>query len=163
MDIKLDMKLVLIVLGIVFVVLIASYAKKYSENFTTTNSPEIQDINQNDVPIKPLIYDRHTGLATSASQFIGLPDEIIPPWGSTIGKNENDNLLMGLDNNMCSKSCCSQQYPPPFAMETDELVCKNKDKFVSSNYTCNNAWQDVGCVCMTDNQRNFLAHRGGNS
>ena len=50
MDIKLDMKLVLIVLGIVLVVLIASYAKNYSENFTASNSPQIQDIVQNDVP-----------------------------------------------------------------------------------------------------------------
>jgi len=37
-----------------------------------------------------------------------------------------------------------------------------KGEFVPSPYSCNNAWQDSGCVCMTKNQKDFLASRGGN-
>jgi hypothetical protein len=64
--------------------------------------------------------------------------------------------------NMCSKSCCSSQYPPAIDMPVDPLVCNSKQKFVSSNYTCNNGIQDTGCVCMTEDQAELLARRGYN-
>ena len=66
-------------------------------------------------------------------------------------------------NNLCSKSCCSDSdWPTPFKQKYDPYVCGNKDKFVPSNYMCNNAFQDSGCLCMTKKQNDFLANRGNN-
>ncbi len=70
---------------------------------------------------------------------------------------------LGLSSNMCSKSCCSPQYPPPFNLPIDPMVCNSKQKFIPSSYTCNNGWQDTGCLCMTEDQANFLSKRGNNN
>ena len=70
---------------------------------------------------------------------------------------------LGLTYNMCSKSCCSSQWPTPFAVDADPLVCKNKDKFVPSSYMCNNSFQDSGCVCLTQPQYKNLYNRGNNA
>jgi len=66
-------------------------------------------------------------------------------------------------NNLCSKSCCSDQWATPFKQSYDPYVCANKSKFVPSNIFCNNSFQDSGCLCMTKDQGNFLGTRGGNS
>lgn len=69
---------------------------------------------------------------------------------------------MSIQNNLCSKSCCSAQWPTPFKMKYDPYVCQNKDKFVPSRYFCNNSFQDSGCLCLTKKQAGFLYNRGGN-
>lgn len=71
---------------------------------------------------------------------------------------------MSLHNNLCSKSCCSDQWPTPFKQNTDPFVCKNKQdgNFVPSKMYCNNSFQDSGCLCLTRKQANYLANRGGN-
>lgn len=69
----------------------------------------------------------------------------------------------GLMTNLCSKSCCSAQYPLPFDMKYERGVCENKSEFVPNNLTCNNAWQDSGCLCLTKKQAEFLYTRGGNA
>lgn len=69
---------------------------------------------------------------------------------------------MSIQHNLCSRSCCSEQYPPPFKLKYDSYVCKNKDKFVPSQVMCNNTFQDSGCLCMTKEQAEFLTSRGGN-
>jgi hypothetical protein len=48
-------------------------------------------------------------------------------------------------------------------MPIDSTVCGSKDEFIPTNYSCNNAWQDSGCVCMTKKQSNFLGNRGNNA
>ena len=119
----------------------------------------------------PILYDRKTGVVTAASEFIGLPNEIMPPWGNESIPNYGNvdrlddgyNGAAGLNYNMCSKSCCGPQYPPPFELEQDALVEKMKDKFVPNNYSCNNAWNDTGCVCMTKKQHDYIQSRGGNA
>lgn len=68
-----------------------------------------------------------------------------------------------LTNAMCSKSCCSPQYPVPFSLPTDKMVCDSNEKYVPSGITCNNGWQDTGCLCMTEEQSIFLATRGQNA
>jgi hypothetical protein len=93
-----------------------------------------------------------------------------PPWSNDIGANgakygEIDALPpvdMGLNYNLCSKSCCSQQWPVPFDLKPDKLVEESGQEFVPSSYTCNNAWQDSGCLCMTKDQALFLNTRGQN-
>ena len=114
----------------------------------------------------PALYDRETGKIVSGSEFLGVPDEVATAWGASYGINENlddgNDGIYGLNYSMCSKSCCSPQYPPPFEVDKDVVVDKMKGDFVPSPYSCNNAWQDSGCVCMTKNQKGFLSSRGGN-
>lgn len=69
---------------------------------------------------------------------------------------------MSIQHNLCSKSCCSEQYPTPFKLKYDGNVCANKNKYVPSQIMCNNAYQDSGCLCMTKDQAKFLNNRGGN-
>lgn len=114
----------------------------------------------------PPIYDRGTASIITGSEFLGVPEHIDPAWGATYGEvdklDDGNNGMYGLNYAMCSKSCCSPQYPPPFEVDKDVVVDKMKGEFVPSQYMCNNAWQDSGCVCMTKNENNFLSSRGGN-
>ena len=124
---------------------------------------------QEDIQIKPSIYDAGSGTIMSGPEYV--PSQYMSPWYQTYtGDLKNHYLLddgeggnAGLQFNMCSKSCCSEQYPLPFKMPVDSAVCNSKSEFVPTNYTCNNAWQDSGCVCMTKHQADFLGSRGGNA
>lgn len=69
---------------------------------------------------------------------------------------------LGVHFNLCSKSCCSEQWPTPFKQKYDPYVCGNKDKFVPSNIFCSNSFQDSGCLCLTKKQATNLYNRGGN-
>jgi len=76
--------------------------------------------------------------------------------------DDGANGMMSIRNNLCSPSCCSDQYPTSFKLRPDENVCASKGNFVPSSYMCNNSYQDSGCLCMTKEQSNFLSTRGGN-
>jgi hypothetical protein len=69
---------------------------------------------------------------------------------------------MSIQHNLCSKSCCSEQWPTPFKRKYDPYVCQNKDKFVASNLFCTNSFQDSGCLCLTKKQSQFIYNRGAN-
>lgn len=71
---------------------------------------------------------------------------------------------VSIQHNLCSKSCCAEQWPTPFKMKYDPYVCelKKKGELVGSNYFCNNTFQDSGCLCLTKDQGRFLYSRGGN-
>lgn len=161
-------------IGIIVIVIIISiyYLRRPQVN-------EKFDVTENN-DIKPLVYDKNTGVITAGSAFVGLPEEIIPPWGSNTfinfksspenngfvtidGLDDGDNRSVIIGNNMCSKSCCSQQYPTPFQLDHDIKVCNSTDKFVPNSYKCNNTWQDSGCICLTQKQKEFLESRGGNA
>ena len=96
-----------------------------------------------------------------------IPETVIPAWGNNYGLmddlDDGANGNMKLDNNLCSPSCCSQQYPTPHKIKTDPLVCGREDDFVPTNYYCSNSWNDSGCLCASKEQVNFLATRGGNT
>jgi hypothetical protein len=68
---------------------------------------------------------------------------------------------LGLHYNLCSPSCCAKQWPTTVGKLKDDVVGENHN-FVNSPYTCNNAWQNAGCLCMNKPQADFLYHRGGN-
>lgn len=76
--------------------------------------------------------------------------------------DDGANGRMSIQHNLCSPSCCSEQYPTPFKMKYDPYVCQNKDKFIPSQIMCNNAFQDSGCLCLTKDQAQFMYNRGGN-
>lgn len=56
---------------------------------------------------------------------------------------------MSVQHNLCSKSCCSAQWPVPFKQRMDPYVCGNKDQFVPSNLMCNNTFQDSGLTARS--------------
>lgn len=85
---------------------------------------------------------------------------LIPPNYYFIDDGANGE--MSIQHNLCSKSCCSDQWPTPFKQKYDPFVCKNKDQFVPSNIFCNNSFQDSGCLCLNKKQAQFLYNRGGN-
>jgi hypothetical protein len=160
------MKEILKLAIIVAIVGIVVWQLFYSqEGFVIKNN----ELNANSVSaFNPMLYEKDLSLLTSASDFVGLPDVVIPAWGSnSVNYGTTDTLLAqgmgnaGLEFNMCSKSCCSPQYPVPFSIDTDPLVCGKE--FQPSPYTCNNGWQDSGCVCLTKEQSNLLGSRGNNA
>lgn len=69
---------------------------------------------------------------------------------------------MSIQHNLCSKSCCSAQWPTPFKQKFDPYVCNNKDQFIPSQIMCSNSFQDAGCLCLSKKQGQFLMNRGGN-
>jgi hypothetical protein len=81
---------------------------------------------------------------------------------------------MSIQHNLCSKSCCSEQWPTPFKQKYDPYVCgaskangyaapgtPNSD-FTTSRVFCSNTFQDAGCLCLSKKQQSFLYNRGGN-
>lgn len=141
------------------------------ENVEMTASESVieTDVKQEETPIKPTMFDAGSGSIMSGPEFI--PSQFLSPWYQAYTGNLKNYYLLddgeggsaGLQFNMCSKSCCGDQYPTPFKTEVDSEVCNSKSEFVPNNYTCNNAWNDSGCVCMTKKQANFIGSRGGNA
>jgi hypothetical protein len=127
--------------------------------------------------VEPAYYDPQSGTMMTSPDYI--PQEIEPAWGKqadNLGHYDapNFNAKVGaIDRatdigdasmafDMCSKSCCADQYPLPFNLPGNPEVCQNKGDFVPSSYMCNNNWEDAGCLCMTKRQSNMLATRAGN-
>ena len=141
-----------------------------SSGLDKSNAANVDELAQPEInSTQPQHYEQELALATAASEFMGMPSVMLPAWGEnglSYGQADTlDNNLgqIGFGSNMCSKSCCTPQYPPPFVQDQDPLVCNSKDKFVSSNYTCNNGWQNSGCLCLTEAQSDFLGSRGENN
>jgi hypothetical protein len=75
------------------------------------------------------------------------------------GANKNFNFA----NSRCSKSCCSQQWPLPFALKSDPAVCNSKEKYIPTGLSCSNSWDDSGCLCVSEEQARFYGNRAGNA
>jgi len=114
-----------------------------------------------------LIYDNVTGAIMTGSQFMENTGIVAPPWVAPAwnpdaygpsskselnpSDYENDPRML---YNKCSLSCCSPQYPTPFQGSADPFVCdKNgKNKYLASDYICQNNTGGTGCLCMTQKQ-----------
>ena len=72
-----------------------------------------------------------------------------------------DNLNMNyLDQNICSRQCCKfTQWPIPFNTK-DPNSNIDTDKYIGSNFMCNNGQTGGGCVCYTKENNNYLANHG---
>jgi hypothetical protein len=147
------------------------HAHKRSEPFATEQSIDEQ------LPIthprgstkdyESLIYDNATGAVMTGSQFMENTGIVAPPWvppawdpdaygpssKGTLdpGDYENDPRML---YNKCSTSCCSAQYPTPFQGNVDPFVCDKdgKNKYLASDYICQNNTGGTGCLCMTQKQ-----------
>ena len=71
-----------------------------------------------------------------------------------------------VDNMVCSKKCCGDQWPTPFdgldAEEIQESISKPgfPGPFVRTNMTCANGIGGVGCPCVPAKAYEFIANRG---
>jgi len=122
----------------------------------------------------PRTYQPKLASQVEYNNLIQLNEMAQYPWEENIGKynkyGEFDNILndgangnLGLNFNLCSKSCCAEQYPLPFPIKPDDLVVKSGKEYVASNITCNDGWNDSGCACMTPEQSLHLSRRGNNA
>lgn len=125
-----------------------------------------QNDNNSDNEYNPKLFQKNITSQADNENYIPLPTGSQTPWEKNAKSyGESDALEpveQGLNFNMCSKSCCFQPYPPPFGLKEDEFVAKSGKKFLSSPYTCNNGWQDSGCLCLEPKQAKFLNRRGHN-
>jgi len=116
------------------------------------------------------------GIAESVVQekLIPLPYSADDVWENNF-KLTKDSNERGLDNtpkeivgnglnyNMCSRSCCFQPYKTPFNVNNDPLVAASGKNFVASPYNCNDGFNDSGCLCLEDNQADYIGARGINT
>ena len=159
-DFTVTIVLAIILVVVVFYAVYTMKQQKTSEsyaNLAPANYPPTNSFN-------PGYYQPELGILNSASDFIGLPSQIIPAWtddSDIPGFNQNFGNA-GLGFNLCSKSCCSPQYPPPFSLPKDDIVLNSGEKYVGTSFGCTNTWQDSGCLCMTTEQGEFLDSHGGN-
>ena len=109
-----------------------------------------------------------TGTLISGPGFEkGIVDDIYQPANAQVPSNyyfldDGADGEMSIQHNLCSKSCCSEQWPTPFKQKYDPYVCQNKDQFVGSRIFCNNSFQDSGCLCLSKKQAAHIYNRGGN-
>jgi hypothetical protein len=122
----------------------------------------------------PRMYQQAISEQVIDDNFIPLPQNADYPWAKNGGVHpygETDILddgsmgNMGLNFNMCSKSCCSTNsvWPAPHSMTPDDFVLMSDKEFVPSSYSCSNSYQDAGCICLTKDQSRFMRSRGNNS
>lgn len=136
---------------------------KYSEGFADTKDKEASQTT------KGPFHDKETGSLMDGPEMEN-PKIEKPTDNAPNGIPDNYYLLddgsngsMSIQNNLCSRSCCSEQYPTPHKLSHDAAVCGNKNEYVPSQVMCNNAFQDSGCLCLTKDQAKFLTSRGGNA
>lgn len=128
-------------------------------------------MSEEEIPIKPAYVDADVRTLMAGSGFIPQHqidgpfdmESNVNKYGIVDGLDDGAGGSLGLNYNLVSPACCSEQWPTPFKLAHDKFVCENKDQFVPSPYMGNNAWQNSGCVCMTKSQGEFLTNRGGNA
>lgn len=158
---KQTMLLLILLMGMLLYILLTSEQRSLNESFDAVADVNIDGIKSN--------ISKENEI--NSEEFVSSKENnILPPW--TDNKNsygemdildDGANGNAGLHFNMCSKSCCSTQYPLPFEMPVDSMVCGSGEKFVPTSYSCNNGFQDSGCVCLTEKQALLLNNRGNNA
>lgn len=164
---------ILVVLVVVFVLSRKPKLDKFTPDYDSFNDQLVPNGQEDNVSSK--MYDKNSGLLMSNTvldnnEQLGKFDamyeeqlplrEVVPPNSYLL--DDGDNGKKGFHTNMCSKLCCSAQYPLPFKIDLDKRLCGVKD-LVPSNIMCNNAWQSSGCACVTKDQAEFMQNRGGNA
>ena len=143
--------------------------KNYGEYDDMQNLGSFEHMTDNHAPFNP---NNRLSKDAEKNGFVGLPNDSDYPWTNVNSTKYGEvDSLLGDDLNdlnfgLCSKSCCTQQYPLPFSLPADKFVQQaiaEGKEFVPSNYTCNNSWQDTGCMCMTKKDAKLLSARGMNA
>lgn len=157
---------------VVLIWIIFPYIRSYWKGMDVVDRPEMFNENAMGHPEKqptelPFVGTKVGSLINGPGNEVGETGEIYQPATAMIPSNyyfldDGDDGRKSIQHNLCSKSCCVDQWPTPFKMKHDPYVCQNKDKFVPSRIMCNNNFQDAGCLCLTKEQAKFIYNRGGN-
>jgi hypothetical protein len=154
-----------IILLIISTIIFYKWYKSTKEGFEQGVNNTLEK-HVDEIPIKPTLLIPSSGTIMSGSDFIA-QREISPAWGQDQeldhGLEDGAGGSYDINNNMCSPSCCSEQWPTPHKLGYDQAICGNKTDYVPSPYTCQNSSQNSGCLCMTKKQNQFLSGRGGNA
>ena len=60
--------------------------------------------------------------------------------------NDTSNNISNVENIVCSKDCCSTQWPISENIQVKDPKI-NMDEYLQTNLNCNNGINDTGCVC----------------
>ncbi len=143
----------LLIVAVLIIYLFPIVGENFDSHITTsTYDPETQSIQSGHLFIPQPIYISAQGEYISATKDSEMKDATEA--GVMIPGN------YGIDSDICSKSCCNNQWPLPFKIPIEESVCNSKQDFFPSNITCNNSYDDAGCLCMTKKQKDILENRG---
>ena len=152
----------MMLIGIAVVVLIIFLCTTKQEGFAgkcSNNKPKyVFDGEFNPRAFNPAISEQ-----AMDDGIIPLPNRADYPWAKNTGNYGEADILddgangnLGMGYNMCSKACCSQSWPTPHMSVTPDdfllLAAEEGKEFVPTNMTCNNGWQDSGCLCATKEQ-----------
>jgi hypothetical protein len=76
---------------------------------------------------------------------------------------EENADIVKIDKNMCSRQCCKQtQWPLPKELMETDMTEEEIKKYIGSNLSCNFG-SGNGCLCVSQDDYNYLANRGNNA
>lgn len=79
-----------------------------------------------------------------------------------INNDEDNEGIIKLDKNMCSKQCCKHTTWPSSVGDIEgDIKKEDLDKYIGSNLSCNFG-NGSGCLCITKDDFNYLSNRGQN-
>ena len=166
--------ILIVIVVVVFIWVVSPVIQKYirpilnNESFENGNKSMPAPVQRPHGPVQKQRIAHNVGSIVAGPGY-ETPDygRVFQPSTSSVPSNyyfldDGDGGHMSIQYNLCSKSCCSKQWPLPFKLKEDAYVCANKDKFVPSRIMCNNSFQDSGCLCLTKDQARFIYNRGNN-
>lgn len=107
------------------------------------------------------VFDPISGIALDEpnNPFLdrAAPATLVPLSDSDNKMNFNSYLLQ---KPICSKTCCSSQWPVPFKLDDDDKI--DKKDYTPVAYSCNTLDQDTGCLCIKKDYVDFIGTRGLN-
>ena len=78
-----------------------------------------------------------------------------------INNNEVNNIVK-LDTQKCSTSCCGlNQWPVPNELLDPSISQEELKKYIPSNFGCTSGGSN-GCLCLTQENSNYLNSHGNN-
>jgi hypothetical protein len=148
-------------------------------NETQPEMPQLPDAKPIELPeyIKKLLSPEHMANNTLESKKEGdvykienmsdiMKGDKMDIFGNISSVNNANIDNYKLENMMCSKACCSNQWG--MGVSNDNRIKTNDvgSKFFSTNYMCsgdNPTDKGNGCVCVTKDMFSYLGNRGGNN
>jgi hypothetical protein len=78
-----------------------------------------------------------------------------------VDSTNNDNIVK-LDTKKCSSSCCGlAQWPVPSEIHDPSISQDELKNYIPSNFSCTSG-EYSGCLCMTQNNSDYLNNHGNN-
>ena len=152
-----------IIIGI-FVVVVVIIIWKFSHK-GPVSSEYFEQENKNSPNVEVKTGSLVDGPGFEKGEVDGVSQDVfsrIPPNLYFLDDGSETGGELSVQHNLCSKSCCSSQWPTPFKQKYDKYVCSGNQEYVPSKMFCNNSFQDSGCLCLTKKQAQHIYNRGTN-